>query len=80
MAAPARTPTAPAGASQRQLPDHVTSPGLSKLVAAHLEDYRDGLARQHAEQGTTRTAQITLDILGQAAAQLASLHDAPAAG
>ena len=72
--APTRTPATPATA-QRQLPDHVTSPGLSKMVAAHLEDYHERLQREHAEQGTPRTVQVTLDILSQAAKQLGHLHD-----
>jgi hypothetical protein len=74
---PTRTPATPA-TSQRQLPDHVTSPGLSKMVAAHLEDYHERLQHEHAEQGTSRTVQVTLDILRQAAQQLGSLHGSAA--
>lgn len=74
---PTRTPATPATA-QRSLPDHVTSPGLSKMVAALMEDAHEALQRHHAEHGTTRTATVTLDILKAAYTQLGSLHDAQA--
>jgi hypothetical protein len=76
---PTRTPATPA-TNQRQLPDHVTSPGLSKMVAALMEDAHEALTQHHNEHGTTRTATVTLDILKAAYQQLGTLHDAPSQG
>lgn len=79
----ANAPTRPASTpatNQRSLPDHVTSPGLSKMVAALMEDEHERLQREHAENGTSRTIGVTLDILKAAYQQLGSLHDAQGQG
>lgn len=79
----ANAPTRPASTpatNQRSLPDHVTSPGLSKMVAALMEDEHERLTQHHNEHGTTRTATVTLDILKAAYVQLGSLHDAQGQG
>lgn len=70
------TPAAPANAG-RQLPDHVTSPGLSKLVASWLRDLHDRRAHEYRENGTAEVNQVSQDILKAAADELAALH-APA--